>query len=123
MKNYNSMFFKDVKSALELVDVLLKDNDDLFNDTHIYIEDVGVVVEWAQVPFDHSYGGRFAFVDEDAEVMLFKDFPDGHYEYFSNEEEYKEAFDQWLKDNPKWKKNQWGMWVEEENEDAASQVE
>lgn len=118
MKNYNSMYFRDKSSAIEFIDMLLKDNnDDLYNDIHTYLEEGAVIVEWAQVPYSHDYGGTFQFVDEEQEVMLFKEFPDRHYEYFSNEEEYEEALKEWLVNNPQWKKNQWGMWIEEENED------
>lgn len=39
-----------------------------YNDIHIYPEDCGAfTVEWAQVPWNHEYGGYFKFIENDEE--------------------------------------------------------
>ena len=116
MKKCNSMYFLDLDKATEFVKMLntFSIQDDLFyNDIHIYEEESAIIVEWEQIPHDKSYGGEFKFVDEDEVVALEKPFPDGHYELFFSEEQYKEYFDGWLKEHPEWKQDKSGNWYED----------
>ena len=49
--------------------------------------------------------------------MLEKIFPDNHYEYCFSEEEYKERLEDWLKEHPTYKQNQYGHWYDEREYD------
>ena len=42
---------------------------DNYCDIHITTDGYCLIVEWAVVPHDHSYGGTFQFIDEDCTVM------------------------------------------------------
>lgn len=113
----NSMYFYNLEDALALIkhlsELSIKDNN-LYSDIHVYPEEGSFIVEWAQLPYDHSYGGNFKYVGEEEEVLTYKTFPDNSGDYFRDEEEFKVALDDWLAENPKWKRNQFGRWYEEE---------
>ena len=76
----NKMYFSsEMVAAGELtkfVSILLEQSyskSNLYNDIHIYPEDLGAfIVEWVQLPWDHCYGGRFEYVDEEHEVVPIK---------------------------------------------------
>lgn len=65
----NKMYFgeEDLDLMCELIKFLNKcsyESKGDYNDIHIYPEDCGAFsVEWAQVPWNHEYGGRFKFVE------------------------------------------------------------
>ena len=67
-------------------------------------------MEWTQVPFDHTYGGQFRFVDEGDVVMTEMMFPDNSVEYIFPGDEDK-AMKAWLEDNPGWTKDCYGRFV------------
>lgn len=121
---YNSEAFtpEEVSKGLhlKLVSTLLEISDeqeDSHYDIHITSDGYCTIVEWCQVHED--FGGKFAFVDEDQVVMTEFRFPDGHYEMFESDDEIDESLAAWLKENPGWVKNSYGIWVnEEENERA-----
>lgn len=97
-----------------------------YNDVHHYPVDCGAfIVEWIQRPWDNSFdAGRFTTLAPDEVKMIEKTFPDGHYERFFDEEEYNEAFEQWLKDNPHWVRTPYGTWTnEEENRKFREELE
>ena len=114
----NSMYFskEDVEAGLmqELVSLLCSHSyraDGLYNDVHIRPDDLGAfIVEWAQVPWNHEYGGKFEYVDEDQAVCNEVVFPDKHFEY--TPEDPNDVIKEWLEDNPNWRKDEWGHWVE-----------
>ena len=102
MKKTNSMYFTDKEEAIKFIDTLHQislNDEEYYNDIHTYVEESAIIVEWEQVPYDKSFGGTFQYVDEgDGEtIMLEREFPDKHYDYFHSEEEFKEALDKWYK--------------------------
>ncbi|MBO7732594.1 MAG: hypothetical protein J6S67_08570 [Methanobrevibacter sp.] len=125
-KKVNSQYFGSqavesgamLKFIKALTDMCYEDDDvALYNDIRIHPEDCGsFIVEWAQVPWDHSYGGSFQYVDEDEQVMIEREFPDKSYRTFYDEEDYTEQLKQWLIDNPGYHKNQFGRWVNDQED-------
>lgn len=112
--NYNSMYFENLNEAVSFIEHLhqiSKNSDELFNDIHTYMEESGVIVEWVQVPYNHDYGGQFKYVGEDQYIMTEYKFPDNHYEYLNDIDEYEERLNDWLKENPGWKLTSYGMWT------------
>ncbi len=117
----NSMYFESLEEAMKFIQVLHEnsENDSThYNDIHTYIEEHAYIVEWVQIPHDHAYGGQFKFVDEDQDVMNYRSFPDDHAEWFLSEADYQDALEEWLKENPGWKQNQWGHWYNVEEQKA-----
>ena len=119
MSDVNSVYFsrEDVSKGLmaEFIAVLCRntyESENLMNDIHIKPEDIGAfAVEWVQVPWDHSYGGKFEFVDEDQEVCDDLVLPDGSRDYTPDGEDYLKW---WLEENPGWEKEEWGHWHKNE---------
>lgn len=121
----NNMYFsKEMVANGDLnsfIDFLLKlsysDKTEYYNDIHLYPADCGAfILEWVQVPWDKSFGGRFEYLDEEQEIVKAYDLPDKTFEYFHNDEEYKDFLNDWLKNNPGWKKhNVMNTWVKEES--------
>ena len=74
----NSMSFtpKDVEKGelRKFLDTLLSmDLDERYNEIHIWSDSFCTIVDWECVPWDHSYGGTFEYVDEDHEVISYSD--------------------------------------------------
>lgn len=121
MEKTNHMYFDDKRQALkfikELINISLEDILH-FCDIHVYTEEQAVIVDFVQVPYSGEWGGRFTYVDSDndEEVVLRKSLPDGSYDYYYTEEEFKEVLANWLKEHPKWKQNQYGRWYEEDEQ-------
>ena len=123
--SYNQEYFtrEQVEQGLHLnfIKTLLDlDNYDRdgIHDIHMYKEEEAVIVEWCFKWYDKSIGNdRFEFLGEDDVVMTEVYLPDNSSVYVRNEDEEKEVLEDWLKEHPTWKKNSWGRWVdEEENE-------
>ena len=91
------------------------DSEDYYNEVHITSDGYCTIVEWETVPYDGSFGGKFEYVDVDHEVLKQLWFPDNHYEYVFDDDE-EEVLEEWLKDNPGYKKNNYGSWYKEEDE-------
>lgn len=89
-----------------------------YNDIRIYPCDLGAFeVEWVQDAWKSDFKTSQGFVPLDIEEYVVKDyeFPDKHYEAFTSEEEFKEALQEWLQENPGWKKHpMMNIWVHEE---------
>ena len=95
------------------------DTGGTYNDVHVYPADCGAfIVEWAQVPWDHSYRGGFQYVAEDQVVLVERGYPDGSYDFFPSEEEYQTALADWLLAHPEYKRDHWGHWYNSEDEDV-----
>ena len=117
----NSMYFneKDINNGLltafiTILNKLSYDSKTYYNDIHIKPEDCGAFsVEWSQEPWTGEYGGGFQYVDEDQEVCTDLEFPDGHFEYVPVGAE-EDSIEGWLEENPGWRKNEYGRWVNEE---------
>lgn len=108
----NSMYFSkeatsrgDLTRFVTMLNSMSYNDDNTYFDIHIRPEDLGAfVVEWAQVPWSHEYGGKFVYLDEDEVVTSELTFPDGHFEYWPKED-HEEILNYWLKDNPGWEKS------------------
>lgn len=94
----NSQYFNKEQVAngelIEFLNVLMKQcygAGENYNDIHIYPADCeAFVIEWDNIPWDHSYGGQFKYVDEDQVVLKEYLMPDNTFGYFVNDEEYKQ---------------------------------
>lgn len=129
--NYNSMYFskEDVAKGLHLklietlLNLSLESREEVVH-IHTYTEDFGaVIVDWCQhnYEYDDNDTNTFVYIDSDECVMIERSFPDNHYEYFHNEEEYKEAFDTWLSEHKSYKQDDYGRWYDEEEQKALRQ--
>lgn len=130
VREYNSQAFTpdEVEKGLhlDLIKFLLEQSskfEDSYYEIHIDSDGYCTIIEW----YDKRYNGAdgdegWKFVDYEHEVMYRQKFPDNCYEYFPDKECAEEALQEWLKDNPGWKKNQYGHWYnEKENEDFYNQ--
>ena len=94
----------------ELIDHLLEYNrksTTFCNDIHIVdsYSDGTLEVEWAQVWREDGGVEGFKFIDYDHYVTVKVEFPDGHYDYYENDEIAEEAQDTWLKAHPEYQVN------------------
>lgn len=115
VNNMNSMYFgkKELDAMYELVRFLNEQSykSESYNDIHIFPADLGAfIVEWAQVPWDHSYGGNFRYVDDNQTVCTELRYPDDTFGYVEDPEE---ALKEWLEEHPGWTKDEWGYWHHE----------
>lgn len=120
---YNSMSFsrEAMKEGLhlELIKYLVNyhlNNDYHFNDVHITTDGETLIVEWEQVPYDHSFGGSFQYVEEDCLVMRDLDLPDGGNTFIPQDDDPEEYLKEWLKEHPGWKRSAYGHWVFEDKD-------
>ena len=92
-----------------------KKSDDYYYDIHITSDGYCSIVEFIHVPYDNSLGGygRFEYVDEDQIVVKEVILPDNSIVVAYNEEHEKELLDEFLKENPWYKKNECGRWYDE----------
>lgn len=120
---YNLMYFssEDIKNKLHtklietLFELSLKSDNEIVH-IHTYTEEDAIIVEWCQhnPEFDDYDKNTFSYVGEEECVMFEGQLPDRHYEYFHSEEEYKEVINDWLKEHPNYKQNQYGHWYDED---------
>ena len=123
-ESYNSASFapEEVKKGLhlDLLQYLLSYNEKSeknYNDIHITTDGYCVIIEWDQIPYDHSYGGTFQYVDStECRVMRDVAMPDGTYELIDANEDPDIYINDWLKDNPGWAKDSYGHWYNEEDQ-------
>ena len=116
-KRYNSMAFtpEEVEKGkhLELIKFLVSCGDDKsFEEIHIITDGYCTIVEW----YSNYYDDRieyFPFVDEDQEIMTIVDYPDNTTGYAKDDEEAKQMFDEWVREHPTYKQNEWGVWYDE----------
>lgn len=120
---YNSQAFTPEEVAkglhIKFLQALLDISEKLDNshfEFHITTDGYCTIIEWADVnpEYEDDY---WKFVDYEHEVMYKVEFPDNHYEYVFDEEEGKELLDEWLKENPGWKKNDYGHWYNEKEQE------
>jgi len=114
MGTVNRMTFEGVEDTVNFIKVLhdiSKSDSGWYCDIHTYYDDCNIyVVEWTQ---SRDWGkDGFKYVGEDEVVMIEGEFPDKHYEYFLNEEEYEEALSDWLKEHPTYDRDFYGRWYD-----------
>ena len=122
MRNINEQVFTpdEVKKGLhlKLIGALLemdKDRKDSHFDIRLSTDGYCTIVQWCDVSDDAGCYG-FRFIDSDEVVMREYRFPDDHYEYLCDDDEYDVRLAEWLKKNPSWKKNDYGIWYNEEEQ-------
>ena len=99
---------EEVKLFHKILDdiIELSRNSDNYFDIRIRYEDCGIVIlEFAQVPFDRSYGGEFRYIAEDECVFKEVILPDNTIQYAPDEETAKEILDEWKLENPGYETN------------------
>lgn len=119
MKDVNSVSFskEDVEAGLhldfikQLIDYNYKTSSGFYNDIHIKYDGFTTLVEWFENSLD-EYFGDFEFVDSEHEVMYIGTMPDSTYDYYGSKDEYNKAFEDFLKKNPWYTKNEFGVWVD-----------
>ena len=117
-RRYNEEVFtpEDVEDGLmdDLIKYLKIHNeksDRAYYDIHITSDGYCSIVQWVSVPYeDEHYNGEFVFKDEDEVIMKELRLPDNSIEYVFPDEE-DERFNEWLKENPDWYKNDRGIYV------------
>lgn len=123
--NCNSESFtpEQVKKGLlqDLISYLLSYNEKNvggYYDIHITTDGYCTIVEWASIVYDINDGTKgFVWMDEDHYLLKRVDFPDHHYEYHPDECA-DEVLDEWLQGHPEWYKNEWGCWINKDEEEA-----
>lgn len=116
MSEVNSVGFtpEEVKKGLhlDLINYLLdynKKSEHHFNEIHITSDGYCLIVEWVNNNYEYMAYNGFKYVDEDHRIFKRVEFPDNHSEYLDDDEE-NEAIEEWIKDNPGWEKDRYGMW-------------
>lgn len=115
-KEYNSQAFtpEEVKKGLhlDLINYLLSYNEKsegFFNDIHIDSDGYCVIIEWVTESYTDSCTS-FEFVGSDEEILKIVHYPDNSYGYASDEDEANDMFLLWLRENPGWERNSYGVW-------------
>lgn len=117
---YNSQAFtpEEVKKGLHLdlikylIDYNMK-SQDYFNEIHITNDGYCTIVNWLHDSYSEKVE-EFRYISYDEEVMIRVELPDKSYQYVFTKEEAKETLDNWLKENPSWKQNEYGNWYNTE---------
>lgn len=103
----NEVYFteEEVKAGnhIDLINFLMDQSygkGNLYNDIRIKPEDSGAfIVQWAQLPWSHDYGGRWVFLDEDEDVIVEIRMPDGTYQEVHRGDE-RLALEDWWEEHP-----------------------
>ncbi len=119
MKDVNSVSFskEDVEAGLhldfikQLIDYNYKTSSGFYNDIHIKYDGFTTSVEWFENNLD-EYFGEYEYVDSEHEVMYIGTMPDRTYSYYESKEDYNKALEDFLKKNPWYIKNEFGVWVD-----------
>lgn len=120
--NSQSFTPKEVEKGLhlKLINTLLeinKDKENFYNQIMIDTDGYCLIVNWTERSFNGEFNSRFEFLNDDEVVMKEVHFPDNHYEYLLPEE-VDEVFNDWLKEHPTYKQNQYGFWYDEREQKA-----
>lgn len=122
-QEYNQHYFSKEEVKKGLPWKFIKQLFELFNesdehriDMHIYQEDCeAIVVEWTQQSWKYlREEGGFEYVGGDQQVMQELYLPDNSVVMCYNDADAEETLQEWLNEHPKYKKNSFGRWVEEE---------
>lgn len=124
--SYNSEYFNREKVEkglhIKFIELLLELDENDYkgcHDIHLYREENAITVEWCYKWYDKSMGNdRFEFLGEDDVVMTEVFLPDNSSVYVKNADEEKEVLEDWLKEHPTYKKNEWGRWYDENEQKA-----
>lgn len=90
-----------------------KEANDYHIDMHIWYDGCTTVIDYAQLNYDYDKGQAFEFVGEDYQIMKIVQLPDNTITYAYDDEEEKEIIEEFLKEHPHYKKNEYGRWYDE----------
>lgn len=116
----------DAGMVTEFIDFLLKqdkktaelrDKNHKYTNINIVNDGYCTIVQYCEVFFEDK-SSCFEFVNYDEHVAKVLDLPDNSTVLCWDEDDAKEMLDEWLKDNPGWKKNEWGHWYNEAENEA-----
>ena len=124
MERYNEIVLKpeEVNNGLltKWINFLTETSKELANsyyDIHITSDGYCTMIQFNDVSFDPTQeSGKFEFVDYDEQVMKEVEMPDGTCQYIFREEDSEEVIKEFLKEHPNYYKNQFGRWVNKDEE-------
>lgn len=112
MENYNSMSFtpEEVEQGLhtKLIKYLLDYNKNCekhYNDIHITTDGYCLIVEWTNLPYDHAWGGRFEYLEENEYKVHYFSLPDETSISSVDKNEDKEIVEDFIEKHPGWTYN------------------
>ena len=120
---YNTQVFdkrdeEAVKQFYDFLKMLMVNNNKGYNDLHIYQDDFYYIIEWVQNDWANEYGinNYWRLLEPEDTVYTEIYLPDHTYQSIpkGTEEEFMET---WHKENPGWSKNDYGVWVNKEEND------
>jgi len=123
MRDFNEKAFTpeevELGLHLDLINHLLDYNKkatDYFYDIHITSDGYCTIVEWVDKSFNGDYDEQgFRHLNYDEVIMKEVRFPDNHIEYlFADEAD--EKLNEWIKENPDYKQNIFGIWYKDGGE-------
>lgn len=114
--NSQSFTPKEVEKGLhlKLLKTLLEINNEkenYYNQIMIDTDGYCMIIEWVEKTYDGD-SERFEYLDYDDVIMKEVHFPDNHYEYLFKED-VTQALDDFIKEHPNYKKNNYGVWYDE----------
>lgn len=122
-KMYNTQIFdkrdeEAVKQFYDFLKMLMVDNSKSYNDLHIYQDDFYFIIEWVQNEWSTEYNTNNYWRLLEPEDTIYTEIylPDHTYQWVQKGTE-DEFMENWFKENPGWSKNEYGVWVNKEEND------
>ena len=114
--NYQVFIPEEKEKCLKFIGVLIEMNQEI----RISNDGYCTIVEWIDNTAEDDME-RFAFLDYDMGTYTAVKLPDNSYvNVFDFEDKTEdEVINEWLKDNPRWKKGTYGWYQEDEDADAS----
>lgn len=114
--NYQAFTPEEKEQCLKFIGVLMEMNQEM----RISNDGYCTIVEWIDNTAEDDME-RFAFLDYDMGTYTAVKLPDRSYvNVFDFEDKTEdEVINEWLKDNPRWKKGTYGWYQEDEDADAS----
>lgn len=121
MMNTKAFIPEEVEQGLhlDLIKHLLDYNSkskEYYYDIHITTDGYCTIVEWVDRDHEGNFNEGFKHVGEDQRVMTECKLPDNSIIMCYDEEDVNETLEEWLNEHPKWKKDFYGIWYEEDEE-------
>ena len=122
-REYNSQAFTPEQVSngelQDLLNYLMNFNvksDKAYMDIHITSDGYCQIVEWVEIMYEfREECGKFDFIGANETIYEEVSFPDEHWEWYPKGEG-QAALEEWLRDHPQWKRNQWGVWYDEDEQ-------
>lgn len=120
---YNTQIFdkrdeEQVKQFYDFLKILMVDNSKHYNDLHIYQDDFYFIIEWVQNDWNTQYdtNNHWRLLEPEDTIYTEIYLPDHTYQWVQKGTE-DEFMENWFKENPGWSKNEYGVWVNNEEND------